>query len=89
MKKKTTYSKAQKETIKNAIKVSINSGYEQYVYEEENGDFTFGRLYNGCIIGCHNVKRIVGVVINGTFYDYEQSKTICDNKLKNTIISWQ
>lgn len=52
-----------KQIIKNAIKTASLCGYPQYVYEENDGTYTFGRLYDNAKLGVgNNVKRLIGIV---------------------------
>lgn len=61
-----------KEIIRNAKKANKRDSYAQVIYIEQNGQYTFTRLYSG--IHLINVAKIIGYVDNEKFYDTEEIK---------------
>ena len=47
--------------IRNAKQTANNTGYDQYVYEDTEGDFWFGRVYYMAKIDAGVIKRVVGI----------------------------
>lgn len=61
-----------KEIIRNAKKANKRDSYAQVIYIEQDGQYSFTRLYFG--IHLMNVAKIIGYVDNEKFYDTEEIK---------------
>ena len=75
-----------KTIIKNAEMACKRDGYPQIVYIENDGEYTFTRLYS--FLKLSNVKEVVAV-IKGGFTEQGIFATITtkDKKMINTIIN--